>query len=157
MFTPSPDSQSPSAPSLGDLNESGESFYLRGYSGWALRLARVLFSLAGISQDVQRLCDSATLEEQQKIYETGIRPVLLNPIVVALLKNPVFCWNALGVPLNQRKMFLEEGTAYEYVRDTLDPIPSTALLKDGAYHYLLVSCPGYYTITLKLMQEYNCP
>ena len=35
-------------------------------------------------------------------------------------------------------MFLDEGTAYDYVKDTLDPIPSTALLKDGAYHYLLV-------------------
>src|ERR1700726_1783756 len=32
------------------------SFYLRGYSGWALRIARVVFALAGVSEDVARLC-----------------------------------------------------------------------------------------------------
>jgi len=81
--------------------------------------------------------------------------VLLNPIVVALLKNPVFCWDALGVPLNQRKIFLDEGSAYDFVKNTFDPrpIPSTAWFRDGAYHYLLPlsgkytrnSCPAYLT------------
>lgn len=85
------------------------SFYLRGYSGWALRLASFIFRLAGVSKDIEALCNSNTLEQQEEIWRRKLRPVLLNPVVVALLKNPVFCWNALGVPLNQRKMLLDEG------------------------------------------------
>lgn len=114
-------------------------FYLRGYSGWALRLARLIFSLAGVTADVEALCNSDTLAEQQKIWEGKLRPVLLNPVVVALLRNPVFCWNALGVPLNQRRMLLEEGSIYDFICHTLDPLASKYLFKTGAYFYLLVS------------------
>lgn len=114
------------------------SFYLRGYSGWALRLAKFIFKLAGVSKDVVALCNADTTAEQETIWQKKLRPVLLNPVVVTLLKNPIFCWNALGVPLNQRQMLLNEGTAYEFVRDTLDPLASTYSFKNGAYFYLLV-------------------
>jgi len=92
-----------------------------------------------VSKDVIALCNSDTLTEQATIWNQKLRPVLLNPVVVALLKHPVFCWNALGVPLNQRRMLLNEGTAFEFVRDTLDPLASTYSFKNGAYFYLLVS------------------
>ncbi|KAJ7783043.1 hypothetical protein B0H16DRAFT_1658444 [Mycena metata] len=129
------------------------SFYLRGYSGWALRLASFLFRLAGVSKDIEALCNADTLEQQAEIWKTKLRPVILNPVVVALLKNPVFCWNALGVPLNQRKMLLDEGGVYEFIRDTLDPLASSYLFKTGNYFYLLAllghytpeSCPQYLT------------
>ena len=65
-------------------------------------------------------------------------PVLLNSLVVALLKTPMFYWNALGVLLNQRKMMLNDDGIYEFVRDTLGPIPSTYSLEDGVYFYSLV-------------------
>jgi betaine lipid synthase len=116
-------------------------FYLRGYSGWALRLARFIFSLAGVSEDVEALCNCDTLQQQQKIWEEKLRPVLLNPVVVALLRSPIFCWNALGVPLNQRRMLLEEGSMYDFICHTLDPLASKYLFKTGAYFYLLVSHP----------------
>ncbi|KAJ6609830.1 hypothetical protein B0H10DRAFT_450307 [Mycena sp. CBHHK59/15] len=129
------------------------SFYLRGYSGWALRLANFIFRLAGVSKDIEELCNSDTLEQQEKVWRQKLRPVLLNPVVVTLLKNPVFCWNALGVPLNQRKMLLDEGGIYEFIRDTLDPLASAYLFKTGNYFYLLAllghytpeSCPAYLT------------
>ncbi|KAJ7132836.1 hypothetical protein C8R43DRAFT_1206637 [Mycena crocata] len=133
------------------------SFYLRGYSGWALRLAGLIFLLAGVSKDILALCNADTLEQQEHIWRQKLRPVLLNPVVVALLKNPVFCWNALGVPLNQRKMLLDEGGVYEFIRDTLDPLASAYLFKTGNYFYLLTgikallghythdSCPQYLT------------
>ncbi|EPQ56989.1 hypothetical protein GLOTRDRAFT_127372 [Gloeophyllum trabeum ATCC 11539] len=129
------------------------SFYRHGYSGIALRFARFLFRITGLTEDVERLCRAQSLQEQDKIWKEKIRPVLLNPVVVALLKNPIFCWNALGVPMNQRKMLLEDGSAYEFVRDTFDSITSTYSLKDGAYFYLLCllghytrdSCPAYLT------------
>ncbi|KAG6864791.1 hypothetical protein C0991_007121 [Blastosporella zonata] len=114
-------------------------FYMRGYSGFALRVARVIFSLAGVTRYVEQLCECDTLDAQVKIWQTKLRPVLLNPVVVALLKSPVFCWNALGVPLNQRKMLLEEGTIYDFICHTLDPI---ALLG----HYTPASCPNYLTL-----------
>ncbi|KAF8210145.1 hypothetical protein K438DRAFT_1903773 [Mycena galopus ATCC 62051] len=129
------------------------SFYLRGYSGWALRMAGWIFRAFGVSKEIQALCTADTLKEQEEIWNTKLRPVLLNPIVVTLLKNPVFCWNALGVPLNQRKMLLDEGNIFEFIRDTLDPLVSTYLLKTGNYFYLLAllghytpeSCPEYLT------------
>jgi betaine lipid synthase len=40
--------------------------------------------------------------------------------------------------MNQKAAFTKEGSVYEYIRDTLDPIGSRALLSKGAYHYLLV-------------------
>ncbi|THH30331.1 hypothetical protein EUX98_g3843 [Antrodiella citrinella] len=130
-----------------------KSFYMSGYSGWALRLAQWIFRIAGVQEDVRLMCEAGSIPEQERIWREAIRPVFLNPIVVALLKNPIFCWNALGVPMNQRKMFLDEGSAFDFVKDTFDPIPSTALLRDGAYHYLLPllgkythsSCPAYLT------------
>ncbi|KZT58301.1 hypothetical protein CALCODRAFT_432835 [Calocera cornea HHB12733] len=130
------------------------SFYRRGYSGWALRLAKWVFSFAGVSDFVDQICECDTVEEQDKIWREKIRPVILNKAFVDLvLSNPVFCWNALGVPMNQRAMFLNEGTAFEFVRDTLDPIAKTAVFKHGAYHFLLCllghytadSCPLYLT------------
>ncbi|KAH8119073.1 hypothetical protein DFH11DRAFT_1780569, partial [Phellopilus nigrolimitatus] len=130
-----------------------DSFYLSGYSGWALRLARWIFRVSGVAGDARALCEASSIREQERIWHERVRPVLLNPLVVALLKTPIFCWNALGVPMNQRKMFLDEGSAFDFLKDTLDPIASTALLRDGAYHYLLTllgkytqkSCPLYLT------------
>lgn len=89
-------------------------FYLHGYSGWALKLARFIFTIAGVRTDVERLCECETLDKQVQIWQQKLRPVLLNPVIVALMRNPVFCWNALGVPMNQRRMLLDEGQSYNH-------------------------------------------
>ncbi|KAJ7346599.1 hypothetical protein DFH08DRAFT_195002 [Mycena albidolilacea] len=136
-----------------NVNSFSSSFYLRGYSGWALRLTGFIFRIAGVSKDIQALCTADTLEQQEEIWRRKLRPVLLNPLVVALLKNPVFCWNALGVPLNQRKMLLDDGNIYEFIRDTLEPLVSGYVLKTSNYFYILAllghytpeSCPEYLT------------
>lgn len=57
-------------------------FYFRGYSGWALRLAQVAFLLAGVRKDVKKLCHSATIEEQEKIWRKKLRPIFLNKLMV---------------------------------------------------------------------------
>ena len=95
---------------------------MNGYIGLALRLAQVIFSLAGVSKDVKEICNASAVSDQVKIWKEKLMPVLLNPLVVALLKTPAFCWNTLGAPLNQRKMLLDEGGIYAFVRDMLDPI-----------------------------------
>jgi betaine lipid synthase len=120
-------------------NAFNSSFYMRGYAGWALRLSKWMFWLAGVSKETEALCKATTIEEQERIWKERLRPIVLNKVVVALLKNPVFCWNALGVPLNQRRMFLNEGSAYEFIKDTMDPLASHSLFSRGAYFYLLVS------------------
>ncbi|KAG1786486.1 uncharacterized protein HD556DRAFT_1248265 [Suillus plorans] len=130
-----------------------KAFYLKGYSGWALWLARIVFSIAGVSKDVEALCNAGSMAQQEQIWREKLRPALLNPIVIALLKSAIFCWNALGVPLNQRRMVSVEGSMYEFIRDARNPLPSTYSFKDGAYfypltllgHYTPFSCPEYLT------------
>ncbi|KAG9096578.1 hypothetical protein FRC06_008518 [Ceratobasidium sp. 370] len=135
-------------------NAFSDSFYMRGYSGWALRITKWALWLGGVLGDARRMCNVDTIEEQEQIWREKLRPVLLNNWFVRLvLNNPAFLWNALGVPLAQRRAFLKEGSCFEFARDTLDPLPNTAILKKGGYHYLLCllgkytpeSCPAYLT------------
>lgn len=46
--------------------------------------------------------------------------------------------NALGVPNNQARMFLDETTTRAYAEDTLDPVAATTHIASGAYHYQCV-------------------
>lgn len=135
-------------------NAFRDSFYMRGYSGWALRVTKWVLWLGGVLGDARRMCDVDTIEEQERIWREKLRPVLLsNWFVRLVLNNPAFLWNALGVPLAQRRAFLNEGSCFDFARDTLDPLASTAVLKKGGYHYLLCllghytpeSCPAYLT------------
>lgn len=77
---------------------------------WAFRLASSLFPLFGVSQDVKDLSHADSLEDQTRIWLEKLRHVLLNPLVVVFLKSPISCWNALGMPMNQRKMLLDDGS-----------------------------------------------
>ena len=76
-----------------------------------------------------------------------------------------FLWNALGVPINQMRMFLNETTAAQYAIDTIDPVATTSHLRDENYHVrnstselasLLTNVPKFY---LCLQQKYSrtCP
>jgi betaine lipid synthase len=111
-------------------DQFSRNFYFRGYSGWALRLAQVAFFLAGVSGDVKRLCQATTIAEQERIWQKKLRPVLLNKIMLkGFLGNPAFNWHALGVPKNQMNCFLEDGTVEDFVKATLDPVPSLTTVR----------------------------
>ncbi|ORY85942.1 hypothetical protein BCR35DRAFT_302535 [Leucosporidium creatinivorum] len=129
-------------------------FYLRGYSGWALRLAKFAIAFGGISKEVKAFCKAPTLAEQTAIWEKKLRPVLLSKWITKLfLANPAFLWNALGVPTNQAQVFLSETTTEQFAIDTLDPVAYGTHVKTGAYHYQVCleqkytreSCPEYLT------------
>ncbi|KAH8832675.1 hypothetical protein DL96DRAFT_670633 [Flagelloscypha sp. PMI_526] len=131
-----------------------KAFYSHGYTGFALGIAQALFAITGRSKDVKNFCAASTIEEQTQIWETRLRPILLNPLILGkLFESGIVCWNALGVPQNQLNMVLNEGTCAEYVRDTFDPLIRNWLLKDDNYFYLLCllghytpdSCPAYLT------------
>lgn len=65
------------------------SFYMCGYSGHALRLAKWAFFLGGVRPWVERFANAATVEEQTRIWEERLRPVLLAPWVYKLIiSNP---------------------------------------------------------------------
>jgi betaine lipid synthase len=130
-----------------------KAFYFRGYSGHALRLAKFAFTVTGVRRWVEKMCTANSVEEQQDVWNRKLRSTLINkPLIRLFLSNPAFLWNALGVPMNQYQIFLDEGvSAEQFAIDTLDSIPSRSLIKNDNYHYQLClmhkytkqSCPLY--------------
>ncbi|UZJ51198.1 hypothetical protein CBS101457_000518 [Exobasidium rhododendri] len=116
-----------------------KAFYFRGYTGHALRLAKVAFTLARVRKHVDAFCTAETLQEQQDIWDKHLRSTMINKRMIRLFfSNPAFLWNALGVPINQYNCFRNEGiTVEQYAIDTLDSMPSRALLRNENYHYKL--------------------
>ncbi|GAA6063494.1 hypothetical protein JCM10212_004453 [Sporobolomyces blumeae] len=131
-----------------------DSFYMRGYSGHALRLAKIALWMTGLTKAAHDFCSADTLEKQKKIWDDKLRPVLLSKFITRVfLANPAFLWNALGVPMNQAKCFLDETSTEQFAIDTLDPVAYSTHIAGGAYHYQLCleqkytkkSCPLYLT------------
>ncbi|KAI7900847.1 uncharacterized protein BX663DRAFT_488152 [Cokeromyces recurvatus] len=128
-------------------------FYKTGYSGLALSILEWWIRMQGLGKDVDAMLQATTIKEQEVIWRTKIRPAIFSPMIQKILFNPVFMWNALGVPINQMNMFLKECTAQEYIENTLDPIPSYSLFNQDQYFYYLclkqryskTSCPSYLT------------
>ncbi|KAI9264805.1 hypothetical protein BY458DRAFT_438106 [Sporodiniella umbellata] len=128
-------------------------FYKTGYSGLALSLVEWWVRMQGLGDAVDAMVAASTIEAQQDIWLNQLRPAILSPFIQKVLQNPVFMWNALGVPINQMNMFLEDCTCQEYIENTLDPIPSRSLFKNDQYFYYLClkqsystsSCPSYLT------------
>ena len=62
---------------------------MRGYSGHALRLAKWAFFFGGVRKWVRRLVEAETVEEQGRIWDDHLKPVLLGPWITKLfLANP---------------------------------------------------------------------
>jgi betaine lipid synthase len=55
-----------------NFNPKGRGLYETGYSGWALKLARWLFSTMNVSEEVKRMCSATTIEDQVKIWEDKV-------------------------------------------------------------------------------------
>lgn len=133
-------------PTTFDVNSRG--LYNTGFSRWALRLARYVFRICGVTEYIEKLCNATTMEEQKEIWDKKIKPTLFNPIVSKLLVgNPLFLWKALGVPANQAAMM--GPSVIKYVVDTLDPVIGRSLISTDNYFY-------YLTLMGKYSQE-NCP
>ncbi|ODQ82724.1 hypothetical protein BABINDRAFT_169912 [Babjeviella inositovora NRRL Y-12698] len=127
-------------------------YYDTGSTRWALKLANWIFIKAGITKDVEKLCNCTTIEEQKRVWETKVKPAIFSPIVGKLIvANSVFLWKALGVPANQANMI--NGSILDYIVDTLDPIVTRSLISTDNYFYYLClmsryardNCPDYLT------------
>ena len=131
-----------------DIN--GKGLYDTGSTRWALRLAKYVFKVTGLTSKVEELCNAKTMNEQREIWESSIRPVLFNFAVGKLfVGNPVFLWKALGVPANQAAMM--DTSILQYFIDTLDPIIGRSMVGSDNYFYYLTlkshyrknNCPDY--------------
>ncbi|RUP47410.1 hypothetical protein BC936DRAFT_145760 [Jimgerdemannia flammicorona] len=136
-----------------NVDRFAHKFYKTGYSGLALGIVEWWVRMQGLHKEVHAMCHARTIEEQKRIYEEKIRPAVFSPMLRKVLNNPMFMWNALGVPINQMNMYLEECTTRQYMEDTLDPIINRSLFRNDQYFYHVVlmqkytheSCPSYLT------------
>ncbi|CDK25193.1 unnamed protein product [Kuraishia capsulata CBS 1993] len=129
-----------------DINGTG--LYDTGSTRWALRLARWVFKIAQVQDQVYELCNCTDMDQQKEVWDDKIKPAIFNPIVSKILiGNPLFLWKALGVPVNQAKMM--GSSVMKYFADTLDPIVTRSLLSMDNYFYYL-TLMGHYS-------ESNCP
>lgn len=72
-------------------------FYLRGYSGWALRIAGLAIKLAGKQGVVEELCGAQTLEQQRRIWNERLRDSLFGSFLMRLcVSNPCVCFSFLS-------------------------------------------------------------
>jgi betaine lipid synthase len=70
-------------------DQFSKNFYMRGYSGHGIRLSKIAFALAGVRGAVKQMCSADSVKEQERIWQTKLRPVLLNKALVkGFLGNP---------------------------------------------------------------------
>ena len=97
------------------FSPSGKGLYFTGGSRHALRLVSWLGSLLGIRNDMRRLCETQTLNEQREIWTRRVRRVLLSQLLAYfVVGSERFLWRALGVPSEQRAMIEDD---YKLERD----------------------------------------
>ncbi|KAK9448850.1 uncharacterized protein V1518DRAFT_374686 [Limtongia smithiae] len=130
---------------------SKSGLYDTGFTRWAIRIAKYIFWATGCEEDIKKLCKAKSLTEQKMIYTSKIRPALINPWVATIvLRNPLFLWKALGVPMHQAEMISStSGNFLNYITETLDPLMDRSLISEDNYFYLLC-LQGFYT-------KMNCP
>ncbi|KAL8766819.1 MAG: hypothetical protein Q9209_006477 [Squamulea sp. 1 TL-2023] len=143
---------------------SSTSFYDYGGSGHAIKLVRSLSWVFGLRQEINRLCNCKTRNEQRETW-SKIRPIILSRILHwALVGTEWFLWKAAGVPAAQRQLIIRDAmdlpcqeisrperlsdatgeAMWDYIVNTLDPVAQNTLLSEENYHYLL-TLTGRYT------------
>ena len=132
---------------------SSHGLYESGGSRHAVRLARYLAKMCGLTSEIRTMCNVDTLNEQKEIWPK-MRKVLLSwPLHYLIVGTEWFAWKALGVPANQRALIQEDyelatgentsmktvsGEAiWQYMVDTLDPVAEKTLLSNDNYFYNL--------------------
>jgi betaine lipid synthase len=152
--------------SHGDHVFSKAGLYYTGGSRHALILFRRLIKLLGLQEEVRRMCDTQTLNEQREIWQRSLRKVILSRLLSwMVVSSEKWLWKALGVPPQQRdvierdyqrsadgdaerevsKYSRDYGHAvWEYVVNTLDPVVNNTLLREDN-HYYLVCLQGQYS------------
>ncbi|KAI9833063.1 MAG: hypothetical protein M1819_003896 [Sarea resinae] len=144
-------------------SRNGKGLYESGGSRIAIKLCRYLFHCFGLTNEVRKLCEASTLNEQREIWPR-IRKVLMSrPLHWAVVGTEWFLWKAAGVPPAQHRMIQNDylsqegvdGAAFsnaeksgeaiwEYIVNTLDPVVENTLISKDNYFYLLC-LQGHYS------------
>jgi betaine lipid synthase len=144
--------------SNGDHVFGKQGLYYTGGSRHALILIRRLFKFLGLEDEVKRMCDAQTLNEQREIWQRSLRRVILSRLLSwTVVSSEKWLWKALGVPPQQRDVIEQDyqrgadvgkevsrysrdyGHAiWEYVVNTLDPVINNTLLREDNHYYLVV-------------------
>ena len=91
------------------FSTGGKGLYCTGGSRHALILVAWLGSILGIRNDMRRMCETQTLNEQREIWTKRVRRVLLSQLLAYfVIGSERFLWMALGVPGEQRAMIEED-------------------------------------------------
>jgi betaine lipid synthase len=137
-------------------NARGRGLYDTGGSKHAIRVFRWISHLFGCRSAVKALLESKNLAEQREIWQSKIRPALLNRLVSSLVvSSKAFLWAALGVPKHQLAMIEADHATYNtttittttkpsrtsaiwhYMTDTLDPVADTTHIATTNPYYLV--------------------
>jgi S-adenosylmethionine-diacylglycerol 3-amino-3-carboxypropyl transferase len=132
--------------------EARGSFYFHGLSGLVARgFRRWLKSKPALARAVRDLLDARSLDEQRRIYDTRVSPVLWSRPVQWVLSRQITL-SLLGVPHPQRKEVQAQhaGGVPGYVRAAVDHVFRELPVADNHFwqlylrgHYSARSCPEY--------------
>jgi betaine lipid synthase len=143
--------------SHGEAALAKNGLYYTGGSRHALILIRRLFKLLKLEEEVTRMCEAQTLNEQREIWQRSLRRVLLSRLLSwTVISSEKWLWKALGVPPQQRNIIERDyqkqadagksvsqfskdygHAVWEYVVNTLDPVVNHTLLREDNHYYLL--------------------
>lgn len=126
-------------------------FYKSGYAGKVVKTVEWLLWLTGTQPAARDMISAENFLDQGRAWGKLRKAFIRDTVGVLLLANPIFLWNGLGVPMNQLRMLLKEGSPLQYAIDTLDPVAEQTLLSKTNFHYLLPllqhytseCCPAY--------------
>lgn len=130
----------------------GSSFYFHGLSGVVARGFRAyLRLLPGLASSVNALFDSRSLDDQRRIFDTDVSPLLWRPGVNWVLSRQL-TMSLLGVPYPQRREVIaqHEGGVAGFIRAAIEyifrHIPVSTNYFWSVYlrgHYTPECCPEY--------------
>jgi len=128
------------------------SFYFHGLSGIVARGVRAYFKLRpGLANAINALLDAKSLEEQQKIYDERVSPLLWNKTVNWIISRQ-FVMSLLGVPYPQRKLVEAQhaGGVSRFIRDAVEYVFRQLPLSDNYFYRVYITgqyrkdcCPEY--------------
>ena len=128
------------------------SFYFRGSAGffaWSMNV--YINRIARIRPQIERLLETQTLEEQQKIYYDEVKSAFWGPGIEFFLRRDATL-SLLGVPRAQRHQLEKDypGGIAKFIEDRLDAVFTKLPLKDNYFwrvyltgEYTKDCCPEY--------------
>lgn len=128
------------------------SFYFHGLSGLVARGVRAYFKLRpGLANAINALLDAKSLDEQQKIYDERVSPLLWNKTVNWIISRQ-FVMSLLGVPYPQRKLVEAQhaGGVSRFIREAVEYVFRQLPLSDNYFYRVYITgqyrkdcCPEY--------------